>query len=370
MSKSYFRTTYSPFTYELDIKRSKIKSAIPKRYKNLASQVKIGDIFISYIIGISRFVGLHEITSKGKISDEFLYYEGDPYNLQFDIKDLILLPLEQTVPIFEPIIWDNFSITKGLERSNKKWSGSFMGSFAKLKYSDGQMLETILKQQHTNPTIYPITKKEKVAYNWHVKKGAEKLKSSQVEDEIDEIDEIEKDTPIITEEENEKTYYQSSIMQALISKIGYTLGFKIWNPPHDRNIIKEILKDIPDNAFIEELPYDISDVVKQIDVLWIDGRLIARAFEVEGTTSVYSGILRLSDLVEENPNINTSLHIVASSERKDKVFKELSRPTFSKLQSICSYLSYDIIEKLASNDDLEYFKMSVIDKYSEYPEYI
>ena len=179
-----------------------------------------------------------------------------------------------------------------------------------------------------------------------------------------------KEEIVISQEHSEKTYYKSSQIQALISKIGHTLGFQIWVPSHDRNTIKELLNGIPDGVLIEDLPYDISDVVKQIDVLWIKGRLIVRAFEVEGTTSVYSGILRMSDLVEENPNINTSLHIVAENERKDKVFKELSRPTFAKLQSTCSYISYDVIEKLASNDDLEYFKESVIDKYSEYPEYI
>ena len=364
MSKKYFRSTYSPWTYELALTNQNTKCGIPKRYLNLAKEVKIGDIFINYIIGISRFVGLYEISSKAHISEENLYYQNDPYPLQFDIKNFILLPLEHTVPIFESAIWDSLSITKGLERSNKKWSGSFMGSFARLKDIDGQLLENILLQQQSNPVAYPLSKTEDVKYKWHISKQPFDKNCHSVDEKDDnETEEI----PI--EETKEKTYYKSSEIQALISNIGFMLGFHIWLPPHDRNTIKT-LSTVPETSFLEEMPYDISSVAKQIDVLWVDGRSIIRAFEVEDTTSIYSGILRMSDLVEENPNIRTSLHIVAPLERKEKVFKELSRPTFIKLQSLCSYISYETIEQLSKNEDLEYLKESIIDKYSEYPEYI
>ena len=364
MAKKYFRTTYSPVTYEMALKDPKDKCGIPKRYSRLSKEVNIGDVFIEYMLGISRFVGLHEIISKAKLSDENLYYENDPYVLQYDIKNLILLPLEFTIPIFEPIIWDNFSITKGLERSNKKWSGSFMGSFAKLKDADGQLLESILLQQQSNPVTYPLNKTEETKYKWHISKQPfDKNYQTSMESVDDEDDNL------VVEETDEKTYYKSSEIQALLSFVGNTLGFQIWVPPHDRNTIKT-LSNVPDDKFLEEMPYDISDVAKQIDVLWVNGRSIIRAFEVEGTTSVFSGILRMSDLVEENPNIHTSLHIVAPIERKDKVFKELSRPTFSKLQSLCSYIPYEVIEQLAKNEDLEYLKESIVDKYCEYPDYI
>jgi hypothetical protein len=37
--------------------------------------------------------------------------------------------------------------------------------------------------------------------------------------------------------------------------------------------------------------------IELIDVLWLDGNSIEAAFEIEGTTSIYSGILRMSDLL-------------------------------------------------------------------------
>ena len=373
MAKKYFRTSYSPITYDIDIKRSEIKNkcGIPKRNENSASQVKIGDIFINYLVGLSRFVGLCEITSKAKLSDENLYYLGDPYEIQFEVNS-ILLPIEHTISIHERIIWDNLSITKGLERSNRKWGGSFYGSINRLKDDDGQLLENLLRQQQSNPTNYPLSSHEEKVYNGYLKRDRPSVKNSIIETSQPEEDEkiieiVEED---LVETTDNKKYYKSSEIQALIAKIGYNLKFQIWLPNHDRNTIKVLTNGIPDDIFINELPYDISDVVKQIDVLWVKGRTIVRAFEVEGTTAIYSGILRMSDLVEENPNINTSLHIVAAEERKEQVFRELSRPTFSKLQSRCSYISYDVIEKLANNEDLEYLKESIIDKYAEYPEYL
>ena len=72
--------------------------------------------------------------------------------------------------------------------------------------------------------------------------------------------------------------------------------------------------------------------IEQIDVLWLKGRSIARAFEVEHTTAVYSGILRMADLLALQPNMDIKLHIVAPEARKRKVMTEIQRPVFSLLE--------------------------------------
>ena len=53
------------------------------------------------------------------------------------------------------------------------------------------------------------------------------------------------------------------------------------------------------------------------------------AFEVECTTSVYSGLLRMSDLMALQPNLDINLYLVAPDERREKVKQEILRPTFS-----------------------------------------
>ena len=65
------------------------------------------------------------------------------------------------------------------------------------------------------------------------------------------------------------------------------------------------------------------------------------------------GILRLSDLRAEAPNSNYPLFIIASEDRRRKVFEELRRPTFSgpclRLNEVIRFLGY---EKLREIDEL------------------
>ncbi len=74
-------------------------------------------------------------------------------------------------------------------------------------------------------------------------------------------------------------------------------------------------------------------IISLIDVLLLKGtKAVAAAFEIEHTTSIYSGLLRMSDLVALSPNINFPLYIVTPKDRLDKVRIELSRPTFQALE--------------------------------------
>jgi hypothetical protein len=102
-----------------------------------------------------------------------------------------------------------------------------------------------------------------------------------------------------------------------------------------------------EGVLLDELPlsYDNTTlrIIEHIDVLWLRRRFIVRAFEVEHTTAVYSGILRKADLVALQPNMNINLHIVAPPNKRQKVLREIQRPVFSlfeagPLSDICSYL--------------------------------
>ncbi len=58
--------------------------------------------------------------------------------------------------------------------------------------------------------------------------------------------------------------------------------------------------------------------IELIDVLWLKGNSIVAAFEVECNTSVYSGLLRMSDLLSLQPNLDINLYLVAPDERHNK----------------------------------------------------
>jgi hypothetical protein len=66
---------------------------------------------------------------------------------------------------------------------------------------------------------------------------------------------------------------------------------------------------------------------------------------VESSTTIYSGLLRLNDLVLAVPNSRIDLSIVASRGKRPKVFNQLIRTTFHSLISQCEFLTFEGIEE-------------------------
>lgn len=149
-------------------------------------------------------------------------------------------------------------------------------------------------------------------------------------------------------------------VQWMLIELGKNLGCEVWIARNDQGksykgkiFSEKTLAHLPGLGFDQ----DTTRFIEYIDVIWLKGSAIVAAFEVEHTTSIYSGILRLSDLVTMQPNVNFDLYIVTPEERYEKVARELNRPTFSsyslKLDERCKFLSYEAITKLL-NETAQY----------------
>jgi hypothetical protein len=180
--------------------------------------------------------------------------------------------------------------------------------------------------------------------------------------------------PVVAGEAPTSEPRQSIQMQAKLAVIGATIGFRVWIPKPDRSRVIELIPEAMHIALLEKLPlsYDLTtlETIELIDVIWIRGRSIIRAFEVEHTTSVYSGLLRMADLLALQPNMNIRLHIVASDERRDKVFKEMLRPVFSllasgPLSSTCTFVSYESVDQISQLKHLAHTSETVFADYEE-----
>ena len=167
---------------------------------------------------------------------------------------------------------------------------------------------------------------------------------------------------------------QSFQIQAKLAEIGVIMGYKVWTPPNDCMRVKEIVGEEFHHAFLEDLllSYDGTTLstVRQIDLIWMKGQAIIRAFEVEHTTAVYSGLLRMADLLALQPNMDIKLHIVAPDERREKVFYEMGRPVFSlldrgPLSRSCTFLSYDSANAIRDLKHLAHTSDSIIAVYEE-----
>jgi len=137
-------------------------------------------------------------------------------------------------------------------------------------------------------------------------------------------------------------------IQLRLLEMGAGLGLDIWVATNDRG------KTVDGQAFAsmprmrDALPtqFDprVMKIIEHIDVLWLRGNGIEAAFEIEHTTSIYSGLLRMSDLVTLHPNFQIRLYIVAPDTRESKVLREITRPTFDglprPLREFCGCISY------------------------------
>jgi hypothetical protein len=169
---------------------------------------------------------------------------------------------------------------------------------------------------------------------------------------------------------------ESHKVQAALAEIGAKMGFNIWIPRNDRPKVLQHYTGLS-SALLDELPLNYIattlKTIEQIDVIWIKRQSIARAFEVEHTTAVYSGLLRMADLLAVQPDINVRLHIVAPDEKHDKVMREIKRPIFSSLEKgplyrRCSFIPYSSVTELQNLHHLEFMTDSVLTKYEEFAE--
>jgi type II restriction enzyme len=178
---------------------------------------------------------------------------------------------------------------------------------------------------------------------------------------------IEKRQKEIQEEKQEENLHTE--MQYHLLKIGTSLGYDVTPANNDKS------KAFGNQSFsfislkkFPELPTDkdTQNTIRLIDVLWfVKGtNNIIGAFEVEKSTSIYSGILRLSDLHFSIADGNKVFYIIIPDSREKDVVLQLNRPVirnskiniryilFSDLRSHCDAIcrfgsDHSIMEKIA-----------------------
>lgn len=374
-SMNYYVDLFTPETANAFSKSLQDISGFRISRKSYVENQKIGpgDKFICYVVRISRFVGILEVKGNCFVDDEPIFTdENDPFVLRFKVKPVVWLPLEKGIPIRESIIWNKLSFTKNLTKEPKdsnRWAYMVFSSPKLWPKEDCEYLESVLKKQAEKLIDYPFNEDDQKKLRIHrIKVSSKKEVAVSVPDDEDEI------TEIVTTKETANNIRESLHIQAKLAEIGEKLGMKIWLPSSDRSRVLESWKPKQSNVLLEDLPLVFDgttlNTIKNIDVLWIKRRSIIRAFEVEDKTSIYSGILRMADLLALQPMLDIKIHIVSPADRRDEVFNQISRPVFSvmekgPLSELCTYISYNSVYELSKERQLEFMKHTIIDEYSE-----
>lgn len=341
-------------------------SGFRERQRGIAGRINAGDVFVCYMTQLCRWFGLLEVVSGPYVDTKPIFVpDEDPFVVRFTVRPLVVLDPERSIPIHDEEIWNGLSFTRQLHPGSLAWTGKVRSSLAHLEDADGRFLAERIGVQSNGGRIYPVGDSDARKLAGHTVRRADKVVSVSVPDDSAATD--------VIEASPEAEARESIRVQALIADIGTEMGLQVWLPRSDRERVRrEMTAEHPE--VLERLPLNYDETtlrtIEQIDVLWLKGRSIVRAFEVEHTTSVYSGILRMADLLALQPNMNIKLHIVAPLSRYDRVRNEIRRPVFSLLErgplaESCTYLSYDRLRELAAQKHLEHMSDKVLDEYAE-----
>ena len=154
----------------------------------------------------------------------------------------------------------------------------------------------------------------------------------------------------LAQNENDRTHTE---IQAWLRDLGKALGYDVWVAANDRGRLHNGVA--LGKGCLETLPPSLnsavgSESIRLIDVLWLEKEQenVAAAFEVEHSTSIYSGVVRMLDLALSTGDLHAAagLFLVAPDSRESDVRAQLRRPAFSRVSDLdISYLPYSELEK-------------------------
>jgi hypothetical protein len=306
------------------------------RWKTVQS-IKPGDYLLCYLTRVSRFIGVLEVVSK-PYQDTAPVWKDEVFPCRLKTKVVVGLTPETAVPV--EVLKDTLSVLKNFDESYV-WTGHFRGSPAKWTAKDGEAVVQALLAVQGKPVVREVDPA-------HLKGWPKRLKAKSGLVTVPEADE-----PAELPAAPEGEVASHTEIQWLLAKTGNDMGVDVWVARNDRNRQWNGHKftDLP--RLRTELPLQFDEAtnktIELIDVLWLKGNAIVAAFEIESTTSIYSGLLRMSDLIAMQPNLNIPLYLVAPDERRDKVITEVNRPTFSRLappmSQMCRFIAFSGLRK-------------------------
>ena len=240
---------------------------------------------------------------------------------------------ETGVPVVNML--DELQVTSAFE-NRSRWGMAFRGSPARWTGDDGMAVVRAIQDAVAKPVIREVPKA-----------ALGTVTIVETDDGVVTVPHDDEETDgVQAEKATEHTH-----MQYLIARIGAAMGYDVFVPASDRGRVWDghelgSLPRVLDQLRLPLVPHAMR-IIQNIDVLWLDRDAIQAAFEVERTTSIYSGILRMTDLLALQPNLDISCFLVTPDERRERVREQVNRATFARmrrpLSSICHYIPFSTL---------------------------
>ena len=370
MALTYWLDLFTVETWKEFLDHDGKVSGFSEKRRKVVQGIKPGDYLLCYLTRVSRFVGLLEVVDK-PFFDEEPIWSSDVYPSRVRVRVILALSPEHGVPVLD--MREELTIFQNLHNPNY-WQGPLRQSPTKWKMADGEAVVRALQEAKANPVNRPLgwrgrIRGEDVAWQESVV-GVTTIP----EDDRSESTQGPERADIHTEGSEGSASTHTEI-QYLLVKLAADMGFDFHVATNDQSRAwkGQRLGDMPRRR--EQLPQQFDPqtnrTIELIDVLWLKSNSIVAAFEIESTTSIYSGLLRMSDLLAQQPNISVPLFLVAPEERRDQVIKQVNRPTFKQIKprlvDVCRYISFERLrEALAEAQNyVTYLKFDWIQAVSE-----
>jgi hypothetical protein len=316
------------------------------RVRRYCTGLQKGDLLLCYVVGIKRWVGALEV--RGPTNDTRPIWSGTDFPIRFEVKPLVVLDPECGVPMEQ--LEGRLAFYQGPEHR-----GGYKGFVRRspnvfTRPEDGELILKLLRDAAANPVNRPVDpKKLRRGSLFRAEQQRGKVKVSTVVS----VPEPEPEPCEVGagERREAQAATRHTEIQFELLELGAAMGFNVWVARNDRKRVwkAQSLGEMP--RMVSELPTQFNEAtnrtIELIDVLWLKGNSIVAAFEVECTTAVYSGLLRMSDLLALQPNLDIKLYLVAPDERRDKVEAEILRPTFKLREKplfiVCGFLSFSAL---------------------------
>ena len=322
-------------------------------------RIKKGDYLLCYLTGVSRWIVILEVTSSAFLDGPLIWSDED-FPARLEVMAVALLKPETAVPILQ--IRDRLSIFQNLASPNA-WTGHVRGSPTRWKRSDGKAVVRAVLDAESSPVSRPVDPRKLAR------------RPRAVKSEIGSVTVPDQSPAKESEDDLTASPLDHTAVQRTLLRLGKALGLDVWVARNDRTrmVGDGTTQSLP--ILIDELPIQFDEAttrtIEFIDVLWLRRNAIIAAFEIESTTSVYSGLLRMADLIAMQPNLNIPLYLVAPDERREKVFAEVNRPVFSRLSppmsQMCRYIAFSELDEQIRKAEpfLSYLKPEFLEEISE-----
>lgn len=167
------------------------------------------------------------------------------------------------------------------------------------------------------------------------------IKLSSSKKDLSRLKEISK---IINIEVRDDTPLTHSDIQAKLILIGSYLNYRTYTPDRSKQSIYGILGDLCSERDVPEgsIPALSVETVRFVDVIWFDEEgYPTHAFEVEHTTDITKGLLRLYQIHK----LRIKMFVIADEVSKEKFQKEVQKNPFSKIKQDFIFKNYQELDE-------------------------